>query len=506
MMDASTGRTWIANVNGLCELKENKVLPAEISHPAFLSRIEALEELPDGTLVIGSKGYGIIFWKGQRIASLTQQDGLTTNMIKNLYVDDQGVLWAGTLNGLNRIRWNWNTMPPEVKIYTIAHGLPSNEINKVDTWGDTIWVATVNGLAQFLDKKTSNKISPQPVIASVLAAGKPLKLSELVPVPFIENSLKINFFAVNFKMAGRIPYRYRMDKGNWAQTFNTSLDFPAVPHGSHRFEVQAQNEDGVWSDASAFYLYIKPPWYATWWLRGLAVAALAGTVFGFYKYRTHQLKRENEMQRQVVELERSALQAQMNPHFIFNCLNAIQNFILQNEKDQAIEYLARFARLVRGVLNASVAGHVTVQEELQMLENYLSLEQLRFNSRFEYEVRAAEGLDVFNIEIPPLLVQPYVENAVLHGTAGRDSGGKVLVEFRQGVEALEITVEDNGNGLHQANQQNNPKGHKSVGMGITQRRLELLAGRNGSPPVIVDLRPDGKDKAQGTKIRIFIPL
>ncbi len=501
-----TGHSYVANINGLFELMNDSLIPVAAAHPAFHARIEALEELADSTLVIGSKGYGVVFWKGDKIASLTEGEGLTANMVENLHVSANGTLWVGTLNGLNRIRWRWDKMP-ELKRLTIAHGLPSNEINKVATWGDTVWVATVNGLAQFVDKKTSNATSVQPIIASVLAAGTLLKLGDSTPIPFSENSLKINFFAVNFKMAGHIPYRYRMDNGNWAQTFNTSLDFPAVPYGSHRFEVQAQNEDGLWSEASSFHFYIKPPWYATWWFRGLAVAALASAVFGFYQYRTRQLKRENELQRQMTELERSALQAQMNPHFIFNCLNAIQHFIHQNDKEQAIGYLGSFARLVRGVLNASVTGRVTVEDEIRLLENYLALERLRFDHRFDYQVKAEEGLEIADIGIPPMLVQPYVENAVLHGISGRESGGKVEVMFREVEGLLEISVSDNGRGINNSIRDDAPKGHKSVGMGITQRRLELIVSKkNAATPIILENIMDENGNILGARVKISVPI
>ena len=121
-----------------------------------------------------------------------------------------------------------------------------------------------------------------------------------------------------------------------------------------------------------------------------------------------------ELKQQMGDLEKSALQAQMNPHFIFNCLNSIQNFILQNEKQKAVDYLARFARLVRHNLNASVQGLVSLEDEVSLLENYLALEQERFEGKFDYEIEVDPQLDKAFIEFPPMLIQPYVENCLLY--------------------------------------------------------------------------------------------
>ena len=157
------------------------------------------------------------------------------------------------------------------------------------------------------------------------------------------------------------------------------------------------------------------------------------------------------------------------------------------------------------MLNASVSGKVTLEEELRLLEDYLSLEQLRFNRRFSYEVKAEEGLDVFDEEIPPLLIQPYVENAVLHGMAGRESGGRVEVSFQKGPQGLEVWVEDNGMGLESSNvRQGNAKPYKSVGMSITRRRLELLSAGGEEEVVVVEQLRDAEGNARGTLVKIRI--
>jgi sensor histidine kinase YesM len=206
-------------------------------------------------------------------------------------------------------------------------------------------------------------------------------------------------------------------------------------------------------------------------------------------------------------LERAALQAQMNPHFIFNCLNSIQNYILQSEKESAILYLGRFAGLVRSVLNASVSGKISLEEELSLLNNYLALEKLRFKDRFTYEVKVAENLNVFDVYIPPLLIQPYVENALLHGISGKVSGGEVSVFFEKKANDLEVSIQDNGVGMTgNGTKAKSTISHKSFGMSITRNRLELLKNKQENEVVHTRTIYDKHGQISGTKVTILIGL
>jgi ligand-binding sensor domain-containing protein len=506
-MDAITtadNRTFVAFLDGVYELDGTKLLPANTGHPAFLSRIEAMEELPDSTIILGSKGYGLVFWKGDQIATITEPEHLTANMIENLHVDENGQIWAGTLNGLNKVVWSWGSRPI-VTNYTTFHGFPSNEITDITTSGNQVYVGTTKGLVSFKDFKPQAR-SPKPIFATILASGRRLAVDTPARLKFKENNLTIHFYSLNYKMNGQIPYRYRMDSGEWTETKTTTVSFPSLSSGYRVFEIQSQNENGLWSGSSIFEFQIFPPWWASWWARSLALVFLLSGVVGIYKYRTRQLKRENAMLRQMTDLEKSALQAQMNPHFIFNCLSAIQNFILQNEKNKAIEYLGNFANLVRGVLNASVSGKVSLEDELKLLENYLSLEQLRFNKRFTYKIDIGASVNTYEIEIPPLLIQPYVENAILHGLSGKKSGGKIAVSFQEENDHLIVQILDNGKGINPSKVDVHPKGHKSVGMTITRRRLELFGGETKENGVKIQPLVDENGKTCGTEVIIRIGI
>ncbi len=498
------GNVWVGRPKGLFEWKNGALHERQNLHPAFSLRVEDIALMPDSTLVVATKGGGVVFWKGTQFEQLTTNQGLSADMLECLHVDAQGVVWAGTLNGLNRISGAWGKR--QVEQLTVSHGLPSNEINGIRTSGETVWVATSKGLARFSSKK-NNPFSPRPILESVLANNQAVDLAPIVQLRPNQNNLSINFLALNYKMNGKIRYRYRMDGGLWTQTPNRAVNFAELPPGERLFEVQAQNEDGVWSESAVLRFVIQPPWWATWWARTAAFLAAFLLVLSVYKYRTGQLKKENKTQRQMAELERAALQAQMNPHFIFNCLNSIQNFILQNEKEAAILYLGRFAGLVRSMLNASVAGQIMLEEEVQLLNNYLELEKLRFKNRFTFEVETEPGLDRFETMIPPLLVQPYVENAVQHGISGRTEGGKIAIFFSKKTNWLEVTIRDNGAGMEPANRKNAPlKTYKSFGMSITRNRLELLSDSKGKSQVNTQTLYDENGRVCGTEVFIQIEL
>ena len=216
-----------------------------------------------------------------------------------------------------------------------------------------------------------------------------------------------------------------------------------------------------------------------------------------------KIVQEASLKNQITDLERAALQAQMNPHFIFNCLNSIQNFILQNDRQKAVEYLSRFASLVRHNLDASINGSISLEEEISLLDNYLSLERERFNHQFDYTITVESSLKNQKIEFPPLLIQPYIENAIIHGLAKKGKGAKVKIHFSQDTDQLVVKVIDNGKGY--IYKEHSSSNHKSVGMTITQARLALL-GNATKNPVRIKTLTNAAGQPNGTEIQIQLQL
>lgn len=497
-------RLWVGNARGLFEFRDSILVSPGVEHPAFHMRVEDIDEFPGGDLVFGTKGLGVIRWKGEEVLELSRDDGLTSNMIEDVHVDENGILWVGTLNGLNKITFDKGGNPI-IRPFTVANGLPSNEIYRIKSYAGQVWLCTAGGLIQFHEPKEETDAAA-PIIQYLKVNGNEAPLATGQEFKYRQNNLEFRFLAINYRQNGRIPYRYRLSEAaDWQYTQNLNVNYPQLPPNDYRFEVQAQNQDGYWSSSTAYAFAILPPWWNTWWARSLAFGLLLAGLFYYQRQYAAKLRKEAAIQQQITNLERSALQAQMNPHFIFNCLNSIQNFILQNDRKQAVEYLSRFAQLVRHNLNASVQGRVTLEEEVQILENYLALERERFNRQIDYRITVDEALNKEQIVFPPLLIQPYVENAVVHGLSKKAEGGLIEINFGRDNGLLLVTVRDNGAGYRLDEDLESRPRHKSVGMTITQKRLELL-GEAAAHPVAIEVLKDADGAALGTEVRLRLAL
>jgi sensor histidine kinase YesM len=200
----------------------------------------------------------------------------------------------------------------------------------------------------------------------------------------------------------------------------------------------------------------------------------------------------------------------MNPHFVFNSLNAIQHYIFNTKSDEAIKYLNKFARLIRIILNNSEKQTVTVGEDLEALKLYLELEQMRFEDKFDYDITVDESVDPDYDIMPPLLMQPYVENAILHGLNPKPEKGLLTIRLHSENNFLICTITDNGIGRESAAEIRRTmpyKKHKSLGMKITEDRLRILNEINNSrlSVTVTDMR-DEHGNASGTRVQLFVPI
>jgi signal transduction histidine kinase len=462
--------------------------------------------------VAASKGQGVFVFKDSLFQQFTIADGLTANMIENVYVDERNTIWAGTLNGLNRISgFSWSgDQQLRIKQFTTKNGLPSDEINKVEVWEDEVWVATTKGLIHFQNQIETDSFSRAPIIKGVSINGKVLDSIQSFSRAHTDNDLIFHFLTLNFRQDGQIPYRYRLQPvhSDWRETRVTQVNYSTLRPGRYVFEVQSQNEDGIWSNSTPFAFRIRPPWWESWWAISLGILGVASLGLGIYKYRTGQLKKELSLERQLAEVERQALRSQMNPHFIFNSLNAIQGYIAIGDKASANRYLSRFAKLIRAALQHSRLTKVPLDEDIRSLQNYLELEQLRFQDRFDFHFQVAENIDAERVEIPPLLVQPFVENAIVHGMASKTEKGLIEIDYALKDDVLKVTVLDNGIGIEASKNRklNLASSHKSIGLTVTRRRLEMLTGNGEAGKVYIQELKDEHGNTMGTKAVVWIPV
>lgn len=243
----------------------------------------------------------------------------------------------------------------------------------------------------------------------------------------------------------------------------------------------------------------------------LIFAAVFGLLlFGiaFLIYNRIQLKKNLTLQKELAEYEQKALHLQMNPHFVFNCLGSISSFIVQNGTDSAIKYLSKFSKLMRLTLEYSKESLIPIDKEIESLQNYLELEQLRFNNKFTFSIFKNEAIED-DMAIPPLLLQPFVENAIIHGVIPKKEIGSIAVRFALQNDSLLCTVEDNGIGFNEskAQKQHSVVAHKSMALDITRKRLEMIESTTKQKTEFsIEEIKNTNGEVIGTKVTLHLPV
>jgi LytS/YehU family sensor histidine kinase len=260
-------------------------------------------------------------------------------------------------------------------------------------------------------------------------------------------------------------------------------------------------------------IYIQPPFWQTWWFRILVVLIVIGALITFIKLRERRIIREQQLQSDFREhamaLEMKALRSQMNPHFIYNSLNSIRLFVMQNQNEDAEKYLVQFSRLMRLILDNSRQEWVSLQSELDLLRLYMELEQLRFDHKFDFYIDVDEALQPEQLFLPPMLLQPYIENAILHGIRHKTGKGNIFIRISKQDKLLRCEIEDDGVGRAKAAQfkKQSVTTHKSIGTQVTEERIHLLKNAEGvAASIQFTDKINEQGQATGTKVILSLPL
>lgn len=497
---------WVITTYGLKLWKENQYHSPPFDHPALQMQPRDLEILSDGTIAVGMRADGIVLEDNEdQFIHLTTEQGLTSNFITKLASSPEGEIFACTNDGLNYLTQqdgNW-----KIQTFTSKQGLPSDLVNDATSLNGELWIATVKGLAHFKQIPEPFPM-PNPVVEKISVNNADLIDLSKIGLRHNQNNITMRFYALHYRSGGDIRYRYRLHGADtsFIETYNRDVNFAQLAPGEYRFEVQAQNTDGMWSPSTMKQFVIHLAWWQTWWFRGAIILVFLAGLWYFYLRRLHEARRELKIQNKIRDLEAAALRAQMNPHFIFNCLVSIQQFITENDADSATTYLGRFAKLVRLALHSSIDGRHSLREEVEMLENYLALEQLRFKNNFTYVIHLPPELIADDITLPPMLIQPFVENAIVHGMKKKKGDGRIEIAFSKTENLLVVTVTDNGPGITDSLQVKAENGHKSVGMTLTHRRLDILSGQANEGKVSHENLTDENGEVIGSKVCVEIPV
>ena len=477
--------------------------------------------------------------------------------------DRFGRMWIGTDNGLTCL----NQKTGKFRVFTTKQGLPHNDISAVLLIGDTLWLSTSGGVASMdvrrfrvtifdetdgfsvsefesasVTRDSSgriyfgalrglvyvqpNQIRLNSFVPPVYLTSFRVNAQELLPDPaatpagltlrYTQNMFTFEMAALSFDNPIDNRYAYRLEgfEEKWNQEGNRAFaTYTNVPPGDYVLQVIAANNDGVWNRTGyRLPITILAPFWQTWWFRLLSLSALIAITVVIARWREKRLANEqrekSELRERIAMSEMKALRSQMNPHFLYNSLNAIRLFILQNDSDNADKYLVKFARLMRLILDNSRQEWVTLASELEQLTLYLELEQLRFDNKFVFSITTDPALRLEKTSIPPMIIQPYIENAILHGIAHKKSQGSIQIRIERKSTHLECTIDDDGVGRQRAaSLKQQPSTHQSVGLRVTEDRLQLIGQRSGQASgVEIQDKYDDDQQATGTRVVIELPF
>jgi ligand-binding sensor domain-containing protein len=510
-------KIYLGTKTGVYKYTKNKLVYLGDSLPLLKSRIDDIVFV-NNRLFIATKGSGVLVYnESSSLASYTEREGLASNMAKFLSTDNDGNIWVGTNRGISRLKKIANNHY-KVNTINLSEGLVSSEINQLLIHDSILFFATNKGLGQINIKQAFNEGVVIPTyIEGLTINGARYKFDTLLLLNYNQNFIQIAYKGINVKSEGNIVYKYRLEglDSTWTYSKNTFVQYTTLPSGNYKFVVYALNSNGqICSIPAEIKLVINAPFWKKWWFYlGLVVFVFVLTYL-IYKRRIKFIKlqeqEKTEMNKKISESELKALRAQMNPHFMFNAINSIQNFVLKNDSKSAQKYLTKFARLIRSVLENSKHELVWLNKEVEALELYIELEALRSSFSFDYEIVIDDSLNAENLFIPPMIIQPYIENAILHGIIPlSERRGLLLIKFSKDGSILKCVIDDNGIGRTQAKEIKERKqlSHQSMGMNVTQDRIDILNKQNHNlltKVLVIDKVEDGKSK--GTTVEITINI
>lgn len=473
-----SGVLYFGTDSGLVILKDKASFKITVSDTPLANWINYIANDSKDRIWLATNSGVYLLDKARNITIAVFEHILKNIKCTSIQEDCFGNIWVGTFNGIYKITSN------RIHSYTTASGLTSNEVLSLTIDSkNQLWVGTVDGISCIaISEAWPNKPISAFYITQVTAGRtKIFHFPKALDLSYDDASIKISFVAIDFPVADKIEYQYIIENlvDDWQQTLSTSLELPSLPAGSYIFKIKARKNNGEWSKVISFPIRIRPPFWQVWWFKlGLGIVImliLGGFILRYIRYRENKHKEKASVQSQMIILKQQALRAMINPHFVFNCLNNILGYIQKNERDIAKSYLLQFSRFFRMTLEHSKHEHVKLNEELERLELYLRMEQLRFGEKMQFNIINTIDLQK-DIWIPNMVIQPFIENAILHGVTHSEITGTINIHFHlKNHKYISITITDDGPGFgNQTKIIQDKKDRTSLGIALSTERLRLL--------------------------------
>ena len=437
----------------------------------------------------------------------------------SLIEESNGTLFIGTNKGINIIKNN-----QFLKLIDRSEGLNDLQFNDcVKDKKNNLWLATNNGLI-FLN---TNKLNSHTITANKSININSVKVNgqnylafdtlfrwnnfegKQIELNHNENDLEILFSSNNSYNGNKDIYRYKVIglSDNWSEYESIGkIQLRAIPHGNYQLIIEGKNiGTGETFVTKVLSIIITPPFWKTTWFLLLIIVCISVLLYWFYRIRVGSIKAKAELTQKLLETRLEALIAQMNPHFTFNAINSIQNFIIDNDSHKALHYLGEFSKLIRQTLENSTEKLMPLETEINFLSSYIAVQKMRFDT-IDVQIIINENINKYNTLIPPLIIQPFIENAFEHAfETDADRENKIEIDFKVDNELLICTITDNGKGY---SVNDSSALHKSKGIKLTNERLELLNKEFKTQhfELMVENLSTYNKELKGTRVIIKIPL
>lgn len=477
---------------------------------------------------------GLFRIKNSKVERIELRSDPGSNFI-NFIDRKNGRLFVGSNNGLF-VLGDLNSNTPSIKRFGLGEGVINLETNLNSSFFDSkgnYWFGTAAGLVCFdTQLEDFNREAPKLRMRSILLNYEEFdyrKYSDKLDqdgfptnliLPRSKNNLTFELDGISLANHSGLRYQFLLEGLNetWSPLLtNPTINFTSLPSGEYVLHMRAVDIDGQMSGEILVPFTIEPAFYKTWWFIGLLTLTCGILVFLIFRFRLKRINEANEKEKlefksRLLSLEQQSMNASMNRHFVFNSLNSIQYFINTQDRVSANKYLTNFAKLIRKNLDtATIDGNmITLDEELERIELYLSLESMRFKDRFNYEINTRD-VELDTIEIPAMVLQPFVENSIIHGILPNlEKKGNIIIDVEQENGYLLISIEDNGIGVNQSmtSKVDTEGDHRSKGMEITSKRIDLIQKISNNDISLVgpyELYNDDSS-IKGTRVLLKIPL
>lgn len=470
--------------------------------------------------IITDKGLNRFDHNKNQFTLYSSEEGLNNDNIQSFTIDKQGILWMCTPGGIS----SFNPVTKNFINYNEQNGLPEEIFGPMITLNDgAILAGGNNKLLRFNPSLFKiNTSIPNVYITQLSIAGKlfsfnkPPEQNGTIILKYPENSFTCSFTSPDFYNGDAVKYAYQLSgiDADWIAAGNRNyLSYSNLAAGDYTLHIRAANSDGIWNkEGTSLKIKVLPPFWDTVWFRVLLALAFSLAVYFLFISRVKSIRNEEaiktKINKQMADMRLKVLRTRINPHFMFNALNSIQECIYTKKTDTASKYLTKFSNLLRLILEQSENTFITIHEEIEILKLYLELESLRFDDGFNFNIRE-EKIEIGILTIPPLLIQPFVENALWHGLRHKEGKKELNITFNNDDEFIYVTIEDNGIGRAAAKAftSDNKIKKQSLGIKISEEEMQMMGSlsKQKSEITIEDLYTE-TGIPSGTKVHLTIPI